>query len=98
MINSWMACLRRGQAPSLPATWPPCALALGWRSRCAPQPRSAQLRACCGAGSVNRPHDMRAVVVIAGGWSELVDRDAAVVVDLAGQPGQVRRLVRHVPI
>src|SRR5215475_10054758 len=28
MIDSWMACVRRGRAPSLPASWPPCVLAL----------------------------------------------------------------------
>src|SRR5215831_5737916 len=27
-----MACLRQGRAPFLPATWPPCVLALRWRS------------------------------------------------------------------
>src|SRR5215468_3908883 len=28
MINSWVACVRRGRAPSLPATLAPCALPL----------------------------------------------------------------------
>src|SRR5215831_18574252 len=34
MIDSWMACVRRGRAPFLPATWPP------YPSRCNPR--------CCG--------------------------------------------------
>src|SRR5215475_4724343 len=28
MVNFLMACARRGRAPSLPATWPPCPLPL----------------------------------------------------------------------
>jgi len=32
MVNFLVASVRRGWAPSLPATWPPCALPLGWRA------------------------------------------------------------------